>query len=97
MLLVVLCLEAQSGSCAGVLPIISLYALAGCRLMPALQQIYGAVTELRLAGPALDALHADLVSLQDAHPNPSQDTIALKQAITLHQIQYRYPNPHSRH
>jgi len=92
MLLVVLYLMAQSGSFASALPIIALYAFAGYRLMPALQQIYGAVTQLRFAGPALDALHADLMSQQPAHPNPDQDVIALKQAITLNQIQYRYPN-----
>ena len=95
MLLVVLYLMVQSGSFASALPIIALYAFAGYRLMPAMQQIYGAVTQLRFAGPALDALHADLMSLQPALPNPSQDVIALKQAVTLNQIQYRYPNaPH---
>lgn len=92
MLLVVLYLMGQSGSFANALPIIALYAFAGYRLMPALQQIYGAVTQLRFAGPALDALHADLMSLQPAHLNSSQEAIALKQAITLNQIQYGYPN-----
>ena len=33
---------------------------AAYRLMPALQQIYGAFTQLRFAGPALEALHKDL-------------------------------------
>jgi ABC-type multidrug transport system fused ATPase/permease subunit len=95
MLLMVLYLMAQSSSFASALPIITLYAFAGYRLMPALQQIYGAVTQLRFAGRALDALHSDLMSLQPAHSNLSQDAIALKQAITLNQIQYRYPNaPH---
>jgi len=89
---VVLYLIAQSGSFASAMPIIALYAFAGYRLMPALQQIYGAVTQLRFAGPALDALHADLMILQPAHPNPSQDDIVLKQAITLNDVQYRYPN-----
>ena len=92
MLLVVLYLMVQSGSFASALPIIGLYAFAGYRLMPALQQIYGAVTQMRFAAPAIDALHADLMSLQPAHPNPSQDIISLQQAITLNQIQYRYPN-----
>jgi len=92
MLLVVLYLMAQNGSFASALPIVALYAFAGYRLMPALQQIYGAVTQLRFAGPALDALHADLMSLQPGHLIPSQDAIALKQAITLNQIQYCYPN-----
>lgn len=92
MLLVVLYLMAQRGNFASAMPIITLYAFAGYRLMPALQQIYGAVAQLRFAGPALDALHSDLMSLQPAHPDPSQDAITLTRAITLNQIQYRYPN-----
>jgi ABC-type multidrug transport system fused ATPase/permease subunit len=60
--------------------------------MPAVQQIYGAVTQLRYVETVLDALHADLMKLQPAHPNSSQDTITLSQTITLSHIQYRYPN-----
>lgn len=92
MLLVVLYLMAQSGGFTSALPVIALYAFAGYRLMPALQQIYVAVTQLRFSAPALDALHADLMSLKPALLNASNDTIRLKQAITLSNIQYRYPN-----
>lgn len=92
MLLVVLYLMAQSGSFASALPIAALYAFAGYRLMPSLQQIYGAVTQLRFVGPALDALHADLMSLQPVHANPNQHPIVLKRAIKLNRVQYRYPN-----
>jgi len=92
MLLVILYLMAKSGNFATALPIIALYAVAGYRLMPSLQQIYAALTQLRFAGSALDALHTDLISLKPAHLNPSQDAIALKQAITLNQIHYCYPN-----
>lgn len=92
MLLVVLYLMAQSGSFASALPIIALYAFAGYRLMPALQQIYVAITQLRFVGPAVDALHADLMSLQPVDLNHSQDAITLKHAIVLNQIEYRYPN-----
>lgn len=92
MLLVVLYLMAQNDSFASALPIIVLYAFAGYRLMPALQQIYGAVTQLRFVGPALDVLHADLMSLQPPHANLGQGAIAFKETITLNQILYRYPN-----
>jgi len=93
MLLVVLYLMAKSGSFAAALPIIALYAFAGYRLMPALQQIYGAFTQLRFAGPALDALHQDLSSLQAADAQPGHLTpLPLTQAITLNHISYRYPN-----
>jgi len=93
MLLVILYLMTKSGSFAGALPIIALYAFAGYRLMPALQQIYVAFTQLRFIGPALDVLHQDLMSLQAAdaqhdHPSP----LPLTQAVMLSQVNYSYPN-----
>jgi ABC-type multidrug transport system fused ATPase/permease subunit len=92
MVLVVLYLMAQRGNFASALPIIALYAFAGYRLMPALQQIYSAVTQLRFARPALDALHADLMSLQPLDFKLNQKAITLTESIVLNQIQYRYPN-----
>ena len=92
MVLVALYLMIQRGNFASALPLIALYAFAGYRLMPALQQIYSAVTQLRFARPALDALHADLMSLQSPYHKSSQEIIQLKKAITLNHIQYRYPN-----
>ena len=38
---------------SNIMPTIALYAFAGYRLMPALQQIYNA-TQLRFSGPSLD-------------------------------------------
>jgi len=93
MLLVMLYLMTKSSSFAAAVPIIALYAFSGYRLMPALQQVYKAFTLLRFAGPALDALHQDLMGLQAAdvqhgHIKP----LPLTQAITLEQVSYRYPN-----
>ena len=94
MLLVILYLMAQSNSFASVLPIIALYAFAGYRLMPALQQIYRALTQLLFVGPALDVLHEDLNSLQptDTHSNigPLQ---RVTKVITLAKVSYRYLMP----
>jgi ABC-type bacteriocin/lantibiotic exporter with double-glycine peptidase domain len=92
MLVVVLYLMVRDKSFVGVVPIISLYIFSGYRLMPALHQIYLAVTQLRFARPALDALHVELMGLQPTNLNSSQDDIVLSQAITLNQIRYRYPN-----
>jgi len=93
MLLVILYLMAKSGSFASALPIISLYAFAGYRLMPALQQIYGAFTQLQFSGPALDVLHQDLMSLQTADTQYGLlSPLPLTQAIQLNQVSYRYPN-----
>lgn len=93
MLLVILYLMAKSGSFASALPIIALYAFAGYRLMPALQQIYGAFTQLRFVGPALDALHRDLKSLQAVNAQSDQPRLVpLTEAIKLNQVSYSYPS-----
>lgn len=93
MLLVILYLMAKSGSFTSAIPVISLYAFAGYRLMPALQQIYGAITQLRFAGPAVDALYIDLTSLQPANAQHDHlSPLPLTHAIKLNQVSYRYPN-----
>jgi ABC-type multidrug transport system fused ATPase/permease subunit len=93
MLLVILYLMALSGSFAVALPIIALYTFASYRLMPALQQIYQAFTQLYFAGPALDNLYQELNSLE-AHDvqHRHSTTLPLTQAITLNQVSYRYPD-----
>ncbi|UCU92217.1 ABC transporter ATP-binding protein [Hydrogenophaga taeniospiralis] len=94
LILLVLMLMTRSGSFANALPIVALYAFAAYRLMPALHQIYSALTQLRFAGPALDALHQDLMSL----PPPPERTdhqptaMGLQHAIRLNKIQFSYPN-----
>ncbi len=93
MLMVILYLMAQSGSFAAALPIIALYAFAGYRLMPALQQIYGAVTQLKFAGPALNALHTDLMGLNPVEPYANvSESLPLNNCIELINIVYQYPN-----
>jgi ABC-type multidrug transport system fused ATPase/permease subunit len=93
MLLVILYLMAQSGSFATALPVIALYAFAGYRLMPALQQIYGAFTQLKYAGPALRALHTDLMGLNAVEPYGGVlEPLPLNKCIELNNIVYQYPN-----
>ena len=51
-MLMILYLMMQKGSFTNALPIISLYVFAGYRLMPAMQQIYTALTQLTFVGPS---------------------------------------------
>jgi ABC-type multidrug transport system fused ATPase/permease subunit len=92
MLLLILYLIAQNGSFAQAIPIIALYAFAGYRLMPALQQIYGSLTQLRYVGQALDALHTDLMNLEPVKIGTTKVSLPLREAITLNSVNYRYPN-----
>ena len=91
LLLVILYLMARSGGFASALPTMALYAFAGYRLMPALQQIYGAISQIRFVGPALEALHADLMNLQSVNPSAKHDVIMLEDSIVLNQIDFSYP------
>lgn len=82
---------AIDGNLKSSLPVISLYAFAGYRLMPALQQIYSAATQLRFAKPALDAIYDDLIKLQMPIKNHCDGTITLKDKIEIIGISYRFP------
>jgi ABC-type bacteriocin/lantibiotic exporter with double-glycine peptidase domain len=96
MLLIMLYQIKQSGGLAAALPIVTLFAITGYRVMPALQQIYVALTQLRFVGPALEDLHADLVSLKAARAakelQPNRSPMQVTQVIELNQVVYRYPN-----
>jgi len=93
LLLVMLHLIQRTNNFTNVFPILVLYAFAGYRLMPSLQQIYGAFTYLRVAGPAINTLHADLISLQKINSHEKNlKPINITQAITLTNIVYSYPN-----
>jgi ABC-type multidrug transport system fused ATPase/permease subunit len=91
-LAVVLYLMRNSGGLQGALPVVALYALAGYRLMPALQSLYVNFTALRFIGPTLDHLHRELVTLP---PPPVRREapvpMRLMQDVVLENIVYQYP------
>ena len=60
MLIIILSTIGKSESFISILPIISLYAFAGYRLLPALQHIYASFTQLTFVGPSLDKLYFDI-------------------------------------
>ena len=93
-ILIVLYLLATRGDLAQVLPLAGLFAFAGYRMMPAMQQIYSGATALRFNLAVLDALHEDLQAdaatplqydSQDIEPLPFKDR------LELHAITFRYP------
>jgi ATP-binding cassette, subfamily B, bacterial PglK len=81
------------------LPVFSLYALAGYRLMPSLQAIYGFLAELRFNGVVLDAIHRDLhrVASSAGHGSSCVDEpkgiepMGLRNTLRLDGVSYRYP------
>jgi ABC-type multidrug transport system fused ATPase/permease subunit len=92
MILLVLYLLSQSSSFNSIIPVLSLYVLAGYRLIPALQQIYLATAKLRFIGPAIDSLHGDLKNLKPKLNYNSSGSLSFNKTITLNHIHYNYPN-----
>ena len=91
-MLIILYMMMQTGNFNKTLPIITLYAFAGYRLMPALQQIYASFTNLAFVGPALDALIEDLKNLKKPETNQDSSTLLFNKMIKLKNVHYNYPN-----
>jgi ABC-type multidrug transport system fused ATPase/permease subunit len=92
-LLLILYLMSTKGSFESSIPIIALYTFAAYRLLPAFQQIYGAFSQIRLVGPAIENFYNEqnnLIKLK-IH-NDQVMPLPFTQLIQLHQINYSYPN-----
>jgi ABC-type multidrug transport system fused ATPase/permease subunit len=95
MVLVLLYTMRNSGSVQGALPVMSVYALASLKLMPALQQIYAQITRMRFASPALKVLHDDIATLHTVYnSNASNNTkkMRVREEVQLDAVSYSYPN-----
>jgi ABC-type bacteriocin/lantibiotic exporter with double-glycine peptidase domain len=82
----------KTNSFNNTVPIISLYAFAGYRLLPALQQIYSSFTNFAFVGPSLNKLHDDIKSLKPLYENQDQGVLPLSKTIVLNNVRYSYPN-----
>lgn len=90
-ILLILYLLGSNKSFNDILPIISLYAFAGYRLLPALQKVFTAVTQLRYLGPGLDALYKDIKSLEPfRRAYVDKYYLAPKKNITLNKVDFQY-------
>ena len=93
--LILVLLLTGDGTLGAVLPLLGVYAFAGVRLFPALQQLYQALATLRFDGPALDALYEDLDATRRAPRLPAvpRDAPALapRRRVALEGVTYTYP------
>ncbi|MHB1927752.1 MAG: ABC transporter ATP-binding protein [Leptospirillum sp.] len=98
-ILIVIILLSGGGSLEKTLPLISLYALAGYRLMPALQAIFGNLTALRFNRSAVDRVTEDLSALRAdprtsglVVPPPVNRPLSFSRSIDLENIVFHYPS-----
>ena len=99
MIIFVLILMSKGSSFLSIMPTIGLYAFAGYRLMPILQQIYSSITRLRFSKIALDSLYNDLKNLKNLknfevnnNIENSSSNIELKKSICMSEVNFNYPD-----
>lgn len=82
-----------------IIPVVSLYAFAGYRLMPALQVMFRSITKMRYSVPMVEILYADLMGHQEAGPlerisSAQARPLPFSDRIQLQDIQFTYPGAH---
>jgi ATP-binding cassette, subfamily B, bacterial PglK len=93
-ILIVLYLIVTGGELAQVLPLAGLFTFAGYRMMPAIQQIFQGVTQLRFNKAVLDTLHQALqagVTTAGRRNLSAVQPLPFKEKLELQQINFIYP------
>jgi len=90
---VTLILYIQAGELSKILPTLTLFAVAGYRLLPALQQLYGAVVTIRANKSVLDRLYPDLKAclLQAESEEITQKAIPFERQIVTENVGFHFP------
>lgn len=94
MIAIMLYLLMARGGLQESLPVLTLYAFAGYRLMPTLQQLYKQLAELRFSRPTLDSIYDELRELEASMvvvPESDQTTLpSIRKQLELRQIGFQY-------
>lgn len=94
--LVLLLLKLHQGNLGAVLPILAVYTLAAFKLLPALQQIYANITDVKGNISAFESLRDDLLSSKYISQQNSRATSAellhAHSNISLTNVTFTYPN-----
>lgn len=95
--LILILLKMHDSTLSQVLPVLAVYALAGFKLLPALQQIYGSIANIKGGLPGFDSIKPDLIASQISLPDKDQSICREAKSlplgeITLEDITFTYPD-----
>lgn len=92
--LVLYLIQSHQSDLSKVLPVLAVYALAGFKLLPSVQQIYAMLARIKGGVSAFEAIKKDL---NDSLPTvasvaiPNQNRLKIENVIKLHKINFTYP------
>lgn len=92
--LVLYLLSAYDGNLGSILPVLSVYALAGFKLLPAFQQMYTSLAQVKGNIASFDSIEEDLAAsqgIEDIKPAFKMGKLSPKQFIKLDNISFSYP------
>ena len=93
--LVLILIKTHHGDLGAVLPILAVYALACFKLLPALQQIYSSITQIKGNIAAFESVKKDLIDSQEdlsTIKTISPNKLSINKAINLKNIYFAYPS-----
>jgi ATP-binding cassette, subfamily B, bacterial PglK len=98
--LVLVLIKLHQGNLGAMLPVLALYALAAFKLLPAIQQLYVGIAQIKGNAAAFEAIEDDLTESLKSQSNGDQQQIAtestaihlpLRHKISLNNITFSYP------
>lgn len=90
-ILLVVFLTITRGGASDVIPLVSLFAFAGYRLLPAMQKVFQAATSIYFNQAILDTLHQDLTQDVTKRDLKIGEPISFTKEIRLKDLSFSYP------
>lgn len=92
LVVVIVLLIFAEGKLDAVIPVLGIYALAGARMLPALQHIYRSAASMRFSRAILEKIHADLVGgARGADRAGGDGVLEVRDRLELSNVTYTYP------
>ena len=90
--IVILILVTLEDKFLGLLPMITLFAFAGYRILPGLQQIYNAISQINFSNSNFNNLFDEFNSFKLNNLDDLKNNISFNESIMLKNINFNYPN-----
>lgn len=90
--IIVMWQEGMDGSLVSLLPILSLYAFAGYRMLPAVQAVYNTTATIRFSAAAVETIQHELATIAKGRDAPAaENALPLTHSLELRHVTYLYP------
>ena len=91
-ILLVVILNILQGTTSEIIPLVSLFAFAGYRLLPSLQKIFNSLTSIYFNQAILDTLHGDFADTEETEDLQQETKVMpFTQTIVLEHVTFFYP------